>query len=353
MTADDVNEIADGLVGSAVVGASRPVAVVASGERPGSDRYAYEGFMAGAATLFAPMVLKERDGWSTGIQVQNIGASPATVQVVYVGSAGGRWFDTVELLPFGSATLYQPAHPALPTGFAGAAVISSASGQQLAALVIQARGNGATMAYAAATGGTERLDAPVLFKRYNGWDSALQLFNLGGTVSAAMITYMGGQQPVWDNTLLQSGTGTTVTLGSSGLLPDGFVGSATVQGLSGSRLAGIVTEFRSGSMAAMSYSASGTPGTALFVPHIMRGDHGWTSGIEVQNPGNGPAPVVVMIYDQHGNIVQRVQDTIQPGATCNFYLAAIDGIPDGFRGSAIVQSLSGQPVIAVVNEVAR
>jgi hypothetical protein len=349
----EMADVPDGFLGSAVISASRPVAVVVTGERPGWDPYAYEGLTSGGTTLYAPLVLKDRDGWSTGIQVQNLGQTPTALRVLYAGSPGGSWVETAELAPLGSMTLYQPANPNLPLGFAGSATITSLSGQPVIALVSQARGNGATMVSAAAAGGADRLEAPLLFSSYNGWDSALHLFNLGSSPTMAMVSYQGLPQPVWDSILVPSGGGITLPQGMTGALPEGFAGSATVQAPSGSRLAAIVSEIRAGTVAAMSYSACGTTGPVLAIPQLMRGADGWTSGLEVQNPNSVLVPVVLMLYDESGIPVQRVQDAIPPGATRNVYLGSIDGIPEGFQGSAIVQSLSGHALLAVVNQVGR
>jgi hypothetical protein len=353
LSAGELASVPDGFLGSAIVSASRPVAVVVAGDRPGWDRYAYEGLSTGAATLFAPLVLKDREGWSTGIQVQNPNLAPTTVQVVYVGSSGGTWTETADLAPLGSVTFYQPSNPNLPLSFAGSAVITAMSGQQVVALVSQARSNGATMVAPAASGGADRLDAPLLFKHYNGWDSALHLFNLGSTPTAAMVSYQGGAQPAWDHALIPSGGGITILQGTTAMLPDGFTGSATIQAPPGSRLTGIVSEIRTGSMAAMSYSACAVAAPTLALPQVMRAADGWTSGMEIQNPNSVAVPISLMLYDENGLPVQRIQEAIQPGATRNFYLGAIEGVPDGYQGSAIVQSISGHPLLAVVNQVGR
>jgi hypothetical protein len=264
-----------------------------------------------------------------------------------------RWYDTADLDPFGAATFYQPAHPTLPYGFAGSAVIASAGGQPLGAVVTQVRGDGSAMAYVASGVGSERLEAPLVFKRYNGWDSVVQLFNLGAGPAGAAISYRGGPQPISDNTLVPMNGATTVAQAAIGMLPEGFAGSATIQAPPGSRLTGVVSEVRAGAMAAMNYGTGGNPAPALAIPHVARGADGWSSGIEIQNPNSSPVPFSLALYDESGALVQRMLETIQPGATCNVYLAAMDGVPDGFQGSAFVQSLSGQPVFAVVNELAR
>lgn len=353
VSAADVPDLPDGFVGSAVITANRPVAAVVMADRSGADRYAYEAMTGGATTLFAPVVLKDREGWVTGIQVQNLGGLPTTVQVIYASGPAGRWFDTADLAPFGSATFYQPAHPALPPGFAGSAVITSLNAQPLGAVVTQVRVDGSAMAYVAAGSGAERLEAPVLFRHYNGWESAVQLFNLGSSPTAAAIAYRGAPQPVWDNALVPASGATVLPQGSLGMLPDGYVGSATVQAPPGSRLTGVVSEVRAGSMAAMNYSAGASPAPVLAVPLVVKSADDWTSGVEVQNPNGTAVLVALTLYDASGAPVQRVQEMIQPGATCNFYLAALDGVPDGFEGSALVQSISGQPLFGVVNSVHR
>jgi len=352
-SAADVPDLPDGFLGSAVVSASRPIGAVVTGDRPGADRYAYEAIGAGAPVLFAPVILNQREGWATGLQVQNLGNVATTVQIVYASGAGTRWFDSAELAPFASATFYQPAHPTLPFGFAGSAVITALNGQSIGAVVTQVRGDGSAMAYVASGAGSERLEAPLVFKRYNGWDSAVQLFNLGSSPASAVITYRGAAQPIWDNTLVPIAGAMTIPQATIGVLPEGYAGSATIQAPTGSRLTGVVSETRTGSMAAMNYSAGGTPAPALAIPLVARGAEGWNSGVEVQNPNGSPVTVSLTLYDDSGDLVQRIQETIQPGATRNFYLAALDGVPDRYQGAALVQSLSGQPVFAVVNAVAR
>lgn len=343
----------DGFLGSAIVSADLGCGAVVTGERPGSDRFAYEGPSAGGAVLFAPLVTKDRDGWSTVIHLQNLTAEPAAVQVEYLGTSGGRWGELVELAPFGSAAVSQVAHVGLPTGFVGSAVLTSVAGQPVAAIVNGIRSNGAAMAYVAATSGSDRLDAPLLFKRYNGWDSAFQLFNIGPSAAGVMVAYRGGDQPVWGNAWLASGGMTTLWQEAMAHLPDGYAGPATVQAPPGARLVGVVSEVRAGTIAAMSYTAGRAPGTTLAVPLVARESAGWTSGIEVQNPNPVPVSVALMLYDQDGTPVLRAQRTVRPGETRNFYLGTLEGVPEGFQGTAVLQSLSGHPILAVVTTVAR
>jgi hypothetical protein len=71
----------------------------------------------------------------------------------------------------------------------------------------------------------------------------------------------------------------------------------------------------------------------------------------VYNPSSVPATARVMYYDVAGTAVAHEEDTIAGGATRSFYQQHLAGLPDGFAGSALVQSTNSQPLVAVASEV--
>ena len=101
----------------------------------------------------------------------------------------------------------------------------------------------------------------------------------------------------------------------------------------------------------MNYLAGGAGGPTVALPYITRASDGWSTGILVYNPGGAPASASVTYYDAGGAPVAHEEDTVPAGATRSFYQQRATGLPDGFVGSALVQSPNGQPLVAVASEV--
>jgi len=342
--------VAEGFVGSAVITATAPIAVVVTQDRRGFDSMAYEGLTAGAPAVAAPLLFKEHGGWSTGLQVQNLGSTTSIVEITYAG-ASGSWSESDEIPPLASHTFYQAANTDLPAGFAGSAMVRSRTGQSLGAVVNAVRADGAAMAYPGLTGGAERLEVPLLFKRYQGWDTGLRLFNLGSAPAPITVLYLGTPNAWAEPALVNAGSSATFYQPANRLLPNGYVGAATVIGPTGGRLVGITNEVRAGAPAAMNYVVGQLPAAALGVPLVMKDVDGWNTGIQVQNPNGSSVVLAIVFYDSQGKLVHRIEEGLAASGTRTYYAPSIGELPAGFRGSATLQSLDGQPLAAIVNMV--
>lgn len=76
---------------------------------------------------------------------------------------------------------------------------------------------------------------------------------------------------------------------------------------------------------------------------------GWWSGEQVQNVSENEATIIITAYNKDTSIanVENTQ-TVPAGAAFTFTpFAGLDGMPDGFQGSAVVSS--DQPIKAIVN----
>jgi hypothetical protein len=339
-------------VGSAVISASGPITAVVNEDRAGFDRMSYEAFSTGAAAAVAPIVFKDYKGWSTGLQVQNLASAAASVEIEYVDGDGNTvGAEAGSIAPLASLGFYQPANDDLPASFAGSARVRSDAGQPLAILVHEIRADGSAMAYTAASVGSERLDVPLLFKRYNGWDTGLQLFNVGDTAATVRVTYQTANQPIVDSLTIAPDMAATLYQPANERLPDGYVGSATVVGQAGAQLVGVVNEVRLGAKTSMNYVVGLPSAPLLTVPLVTKNLDGWDSGIQIRNPGATQTRVVVTFYSELGAAIHRLEDVIPAAAARTYYAPAMAQIPAGFRGSAIIQSMTGQPLTAIVNEV--
>ena len=98
------------------------------------------------------------------------------------------------------------------------------------------------------------------------------------------------------------------------------------------------------------YRAMDEGAPSLVLPYVARNAAGWSTGLQVQNLGSDATTVVVLLQDESGVLVQRALASVQPGASRTFYLPTVDGLPDGWRGSATVMSSPAQPLGAIVNE---
>jgi hypothetical protein len=150
----DVPDLATNLVASAQVQASGNVVAVVSQYNIGnSTGMAYNAFDPASSTprISIPLIFKDRNGFNTGIQVQNVDNSDAQARITYSLSTGATAVDFAVVPAGGSYTFYQPDNQDLPAGSVGSAVIENiGGGQRLVAIVNQvnyARGGDASSTY--------------------------------------------------------------------------------------------------------------------------------------------------------------------------------------------------------------
>jgi len=151
----DLPDLASGLVASAQVQASGNVVAVVSQANPGNRTgMAYNTFNPTDATprLSVPLVFKDRNGFNTGVQIQNVDNTDAQVRITYTLSTGATAVDFGVVPAGGSFTFYQPDNAELPTGAVGSAVVENIGGgnQRIVAIVNEvnyARGGDASSTY--------------------------------------------------------------------------------------------------------------------------------------------------------------------------------------------------------------
>lgn len=346
-----------GFVGAAVVRSDTPIAGTVNEDREGRDRLTYEGIRSGSTTVWAPLLMRQAGAgeWSTGLQVQSLGAAPTVVRVTYFtrDAAQPLAASTFSLAPLASRSLYQPADERIPPGWVGSAVLESIDDQPLAAIVNQVNPAGPGMSYVGIGRTSPSLFAPLLFKNRGGWNTGLQVQNAGSVATGIDVVYSSseGENGPWAESLRAApGASATFYQPANPDLPDEFLGAATVVSSPRQPLGAIVNEVRYASRMAAAYNALLEGDDFAFAPLLYRGFAGWNSGIQVQNLGAAATTVSVRIYGQNGVLVARAVDSIGGHSSRTYYLPAIPAIPSGFVGSAIVNSAS-EPIAAIVNHV--
>jgi len=143
-------------------------------------------------------------------------------------------------------------------------------------------------------------------------------------------------------------------------LPANFIGSATVTGSGGGKLAVLVNFYNSGASNLTSqfhsYNGVATGASKILMPRVVRNFFGYNSGWSIQNIG-ASSTVVTVTYTFAGVQHTQVTPAIPAGSAAFAYLpnvtqlAAVDALPVGQRfGNAVVQGAPGSQIIAIVNE---
>jgi hypothetical protein len=237
-------------VGSAVIESDgQPLAAVVNAIRNDGIAMSYVALPGGSPVATAPLLYRNRGGWVSGLQVQNLSSAPANVVATYqpTTGTGGPWEERATL-GFGIATsFYLPAVPDMPDDVVVAGVVRALEGQSLLALAqnlhAQRRVGSAVIAPPSA-GAT--LHAPLVSNDAEGWRSGVQLQNAGAAPAPVTLTFydqQGATVVEVDDTVPPGGSRTYYLPALLGL-PVGYTGSLTIQGRPDAMLSAVVNDVR-------------------------------------------------------------------------------------------------------------
>ncbi|HZT05656.1 MAG TPA: S8 family peptidase [Chloroflexota bacterium] len=345
--------------GSGVISSEGAIASVVTATRASWNSIAYDGRVGGTPVAYAPLVFKNRNGWSTTAYVQNLGADPTFVQLAYTSADGpGVWTDRVSIPAAASRRISLRDTTAIPDNFVGGLTATSQDAQPLALVILETNPIGNAAAYTAPLNSGTNLVAPVVFKnrRTNGtWNTGVQIQNLGADTAHVTVTYRGTDGPgdsYSDRGSIDPGGSRTFYQPSSPGLPDGFVGSATIAVDNAQLVSGLVNEVNYDRNVSSTYQVLASGQNTLYAPLLMRNVAGANTGLQVQNLGQQAAALTITYRSQTGTALLVQSDVIGPGSAKSYFQPAIGGLPDGFIGSATVVADNGQPIAAIVNAVA-
>ncbi len=349
-----IPDLPDGFIGSVDVQSAQPVAASVTELRDGGDALSYTGASAGTERVYVPLLFKAFNGWDSTLTIENLGDAPAPVTVTYsrTNTPGGPWTESATVPAHTSITLAQASNASLPVDFVGPAVITGPPSASLSAVVNTIHSSGSAASYESVPVGSTQLNAPLLFKDSGGWNTGLQVQNVGSIVAQVTVTYSASNGPgQWrEQALIQPGAAVTFYQPANAQLPQGFVGSAVVTS-NGQPLVGIVNEVHAERGIAMAYVTLGAGASMITAPNLARNDDGWSTGLQVQNLGSDPTNITLLLQDPDGVLLDSVtQSNVPPGASRTFFLPALASVPDGWRGSGTVVSSTGGSLGAIVNE---
>jgi photosystem II stability/assembly factor-like uncharacterized protein len=194
---------------------------------------------------------------------------------------------------------------------------------------------------------------------YGGYLTVAYLKNAGLSTGHAVIAYVdenGNPVGAGDSATIPVNASATIRQDSGQGLPAGTAGSAIVY--SDVPLAAFVNEFAPGGTTdATSYTAIRIPvgvGPTLYAPAIARGAYGgYTTAIGLLNVGGSPTDVTITYRDTSGTAIKTQTLAAVPSRAYRALYSgdAALGLPQGFAGTATIQSTGSAPLAAVVNEV--
>ncbi|MCL5958127.1 MAG: hypothetical protein M1358_02225 [Chloroflexi bacterium] len=218
-----------GFAGAAIVSSNQPVVTVVN-EVSSAGAMSYRGLSTPSAAAYFPVLMNDAyGGWTTGLNVQNTTASPASVTLTYYdGSGGVVTSKSTTIPPLGLWAIFQGGAD-LPSGYAGSGVLTSS--QPVVAVVNEISANG-SMSYAGENQGANRVYLPVMLNdAYGGWTTGAGILSLGS--GSATITYFDASGNIVGNEskTLSPNSYWALYQGGAGLSP-GYAGSAIVSSTS-------------------------------------------------------------------------------------------------------------------------
>ncbi len=301
-----------------------------------------------ASVLLVPAASAQGITWSSGIQVQNLSASDASITIHYYKKDGTEDIPAVgATVPAMGSVSYYPIHAG--DGFDGSVVIESGTPD----LVAIANTQGNNFAYFASTesfseGGTP-FKLPLIMRNNAGYYTWFNVQNVGTAPASVSIQYVPGSDGTAytsPSVTIQPNAAYTFDQHDMSQIGSKFVGSAVVN--SDQPVVATVMQVGETYKNMMGYNGFAGGSLTVSLPLIMAKNAGYDTGIQVQNVGTGSATVTV---DYGANTVGTYSPssqtvTLAPNASETFLQGSW---PERYVGSASITS--NQDVVAIVNQV--
>jgi hypothetical protein len=241
--------------GSATVTGSAPLAGTAKNVRnPGTGAvnvlaatYRAFGTTQKGMSIVAPLVYKNYNLWTTGVNIANVGGAATTVTITYTNAnpavAGGPWTDTLPLAAGAMGLFYTPGNTTgLPDNFYGSATMSS-SASDIVVVVASQRyrtdgAQGVNYEGSKASDATACVSLPVVHNR-TSWKTGINILNMGATASNITIAYHSSASGIPNaskNYTIPAHSPLTVYMPTDAATAVGFYGAADIKSTNGQPL---------------------------------------------------------------------------------------------------------------------
>lgn len=353
----DIENLADGQY-SAVVSSNQPLEIVTnSSSTTPSTAGAYSGLQSDeiAKNVFFPGLYNDYFGFHSEMLLQNTENTDASLTITFYNQKTGLQVKEISdvNVPANSTRVFAMADIAdIPTGNAeGSLSARVTSNRKLAGIanIWTSAYNGELSDYNAyVEGSTNVVYAPALYNQYFGFVSALTVQNVDTSDAEIQVTYSNGETEIKTLSPYQA---VEYYQPDNPDLPSGDkngVFSAQVESLNNAEIVVLVNIENKNKGFLASYNGPSLATTSINVPVVLKSFYQWFSAQTVQNVGTNPTDIKITYATGE---TATFQD-IPANGTVNiieldFYNSVL---PDGSSVSAIIESLDGEPIVAVVQE---
>jgi hypothetical protein len=236
----DMADLGSTFIGSAQITSNGQPLVATAVEVGPNTLYAYDGFASGSTDIVAPLFQYYNAGFSSSLQVQNVGSAATEVTLQYEPSSAGTACQETHTINPGKAATFGLAafavagndcYDANPgTAFVGSVrVATNSASQPLVAIVNQHNfSTGKAAAYSAFSpdDATQCVSLPLIMDRNSNWWTAFSLINIG---AATNVTVDYTNVSAADETF-SLGAGESAVRLNYGEVGESYVGSASICG---------------------------------------------------------------------------------------------------------------------------
>ncbi len=214
-----------------------------------SQLLSYNGFVSGGNKLFVPRFVRKYFGYNSGLSIQNIGTTPAEVQVTFSFAGNTYIYTSTQPIASGAAlalfapdiTQLNPVDSLAENQRFGSAVIDVTSGGPIVAIVNEDNrggpgvfaervGQGTTYNAIADGSQTPKVFLPQIARNAGGlFSGGFQIANTTNTAGTCNISYAGAPAATENNVALPANGSIARYAPNVPNLPDGFNASVTVQ----------------------------------------------------------------------------------------------------------------------------
>jgi hypothetical protein len=316
---------------------------------------AYDGSSEGSMSVNLPLLMSHNSNYNTWFNVQNAGASDATVNVAYSDGT----VNSATVAPGAAATFDQYSETGHDTVFSGIVT----SNQPVAATVIEE--NPKTLfAYSGFIGSSVYPVMPLINAYNGGYTTGINVQNTGDTDTDVTISYtpsLAGTACTETQTVMAGKSAIFALYAFAGVPGHGttdcvplakFIGSAKVTTNTASQgLNAVVNQLKSGvnGEAYGAFNADEATGVVV-LPLVMNKNSGYWTSISIQNVGVAQTTVTCVYTDYPGVPPVTNTATLQPGEGVSF-LQPVDFGNYTYIGSATCSTDPSGQIVSVVNEL--
>ncbi len=190
--------LADGKY-SLVISSDQPVVAVSNVIRDYSGtgyNGTFAGFSEGATTVYMPSIVYDYYDYYSELSIQNTGSAATNITVDY-SCPDGTYQDTASGVAPGAAAHFSLADSP-PTGMTGgntngACSATISASEPVAAVDNQYNQDGFLQTYNGFLAGATALKVTALYNGYYGWNSSLDIQNVGAAATNVTVTYSDGE----------------------------------------------------------------------------------------------------------------------------------------------------------------